>query len=82
LASELCQTIGDEFFFTLHSFLEVGKTQIFQVNFGKLLEMLLRRNLNMSEQVVNRTGLAFGFCLGLAITRMNGPMPHSLPTPG
>jgi hypothetical protein len=27
LASELCQTVGDEFFFTLHSFLEVGKTQ-------------------------------------------------------
>jgi hypothetical protein len=27
LASELCRTVGDEFFFTLHSFLEVGKTQ-------------------------------------------------------
>jgi hypothetical protein len=26
LASELCQTVGDELFFTLHSFLEVGKT--------------------------------------------------------
>jgi hypothetical protein len=28
-------------FFTLHSFLEVGKTQDLQVNFVKLLEMLL-----------------------------------------
>jgi hypothetical protein len=27
LASELCQTVGDEFFFALYSFLEVGKTQ-------------------------------------------------------
>jgi hypothetical protein len=27
LASELCQTIGDEYFFTLHIFLKVGKTQ-------------------------------------------------------
>jgi hypothetical protein len=28
LASELCQAVGDElFFFTLHIFLEVGKTQ-------------------------------------------------------
>jgi hypothetical protein len=26
LASGLCQTVGDEFFFTLHIFLEVGKT--------------------------------------------------------
>jgi hypothetical protein len=27
LTSELCQTVRDEFFFTLHSFLEVGKTR-------------------------------------------------------
>jgi hypothetical protein len=27
LASELCQTVGDELFFTWHIFLEVGKTQ-------------------------------------------------------
>jgi hypothetical protein len=27
LASELCQTVGDELFFTLYIFLEVGKTQ-------------------------------------------------------
>jgi hypothetical protein len=40
LASELCQTVGDEFFFTLHSSLEVGKTHDLPNNFGKLLEML------------------------------------------
>jgi hypothetical protein len=27
LASELCQIVGDELFFTLHIFLKVGKTQ-------------------------------------------------------
>jgi len=27
LISELCQTIGDELFFTWHIFLEVGKAQ-------------------------------------------------------
>jgi hypothetical protein len=27
LASELCQTVGDKLFFTLHIFLEVVKTQ-------------------------------------------------------
>ena len=27
MASELCQTVGDKFFFTWHIFLEVGKTQ-------------------------------------------------------
>jgi hypothetical protein len=27
LTSELCQTVGDELFFTWHIFLEVGKTQ-------------------------------------------------------
>jgi hypothetical protein len=27
LASELCQIVGDEHFFTLHIFLGVGKTQ-------------------------------------------------------
>jgi len=27
LASELCQIVGDKLFFTLHIFLEVGKTQ-------------------------------------------------------
>jgi hypothetical protein len=27
LASKLCQTVGEELFFTLHIFLEVGKTQ-------------------------------------------------------
>jgi hypothetical protein len=37
LASELCQTVGDEFFFTLHSFLEVGKTQDFPSKFWQTL---------------------------------------------
>jgi hypothetical protein len=27
LASELCQTVGEELFFIWHIFLEVGKTQ-------------------------------------------------------
>jgi hypothetical protein len=27
LVSELCQIVGDELFFTWHTFLEVGKTQ-------------------------------------------------------
>jgi hypothetical protein len=27
LTSELCQTVGDELFFTWHIFLQVGKTQ-------------------------------------------------------
>jgi hypothetical protein len=38
LASELCQTVGDEFFFfTLHSFLEVGKTQDLPSKFWQTL---------------------------------------------
>jgi hypothetical protein len=37
LASELCQTVGDGFFFTLHSFLEVGKTQDFPSKFWQTL---------------------------------------------
>jgi hypothetical protein len=39
LASELCQTVADEFrFFTLHSFLEVGKTQDLSSKFWQTLE--------------------------------------------
>jgi hypothetical protein len=38
LASELCQTVGDDFFFTLHSFLEVGKTQDLPSKFWQTLE--------------------------------------------
>jgi hypothetical protein len=37
LASELCQTVEDEFFFTLHSFLEVGKTQDLPTKFWQTL---------------------------------------------
>jgi hypothetical protein len=38
LANELCQTVGDEFFFyTLHSFLEVGKTQDLPSKFWQTL---------------------------------------------
>jgi hypothetical protein len=38
LASELCQTVGDEFFFfILHNFLEVGKTQDLQSKFWQTL---------------------------------------------
>jgi hypothetical protein len=36
LASELCQTVGDDFF-TLHSFLEVGKTQDLPSKFWQTL---------------------------------------------
>jgi hypothetical protein len=46
LASELCQTVGDEFFFTLYSFLEVGKTQDLPSKFwqtlGGILDEVLR----------------------------------------
>jgi hypothetical protein len=39
LASGLCQTVGDEFFFfTLHSFLEVDKTQDLSSKFWQTLE--------------------------------------------
>jgi hypothetical protein len=38
LASELCQTVGDEFFFfTLHIFLEVVKTQDLPSKFWQTL---------------------------------------------
>jgi hypothetical protein len=37
LASELCQTVGDGFFFTLHNFLEVGKTQYLPSKFWQTL---------------------------------------------
>jgi hypothetical protein len=37
LASELCQTIGDNSFFTLHIFLEVGKTQDLTSKFWQTL---------------------------------------------
>jgi hypothetical protein len=43
LASELCQTVRDEFFFfTLHSFLEVGKTQDLPSKFWQTLGDALR----------------------------------------
>jgi hypothetical protein len=42
LASKLCQTVGDEFFFTLHSFLEVGKTQDLPSKFWQTLGDALR----------------------------------------
>jgi hypothetical protein len=43
LASELCQTVGDElFFFTLHSFLEVGKTHDLPSKFWQTLGDALR----------------------------------------
>jgi hypothetical protein len=41
LATELCQTVGDEFFFTLHSFLEVCKTQDLPSKFWQTLGVLL-----------------------------------------
>jgi hypothetical protein len=37
LASELCQTVGDELFFTLHSFLKVGKTHDLPSKFWQTL---------------------------------------------
>jgi hypothetical protein len=41
LASELCQTVGDELFFLLGiSFYKLVKHKICQVNFSKLLELL------------------------------------------
>jgi hypothetical protein len=43
LASELCQTVGDEFFFTLHSFLEVGKTQDLPSKFWQTLRDALMK---------------------------------------
>jgi hypothetical protein len=45
LASELCQTVGDEFFFTLHNFLEVGKTQDSPSKFWQTLGDALRVGL-------------------------------------
>jgi hypothetical protein len=45
LASELCQTVGDEFFFfTLHSFLEVGKTHDLPSKFWQTLGDALRNS--------------------------------------
>jgi hypothetical protein len=43
LTSELCQTVGDEFFFTLHSFLEVGKTQDLPSKFWQTLRDALMK---------------------------------------
>jgi hypothetical protein len=40
LASELCQTVGEELFFTLHIFLEVGKTRNLWSKIWQTLEML------------------------------------------
>jgi hypothetical protein len=46
LASELCQTVGDElFFFTWHIFLEVGKTQNFPIKIWQTLGDALREYL-------------------------------------
>jgi hypothetical protein len=42
LASELCQTVGDELFFTLYIFLEVGKTQDLQSKIWQTLGDALR----------------------------------------
>jgi hypothetical protein len=39
LASELCQTVGDEFFF--YNFLEVGKTQDLPCKFWQTLGVAL-----------------------------------------
>jgi hypothetical protein len=52
------------FFFTLHSFLEVGKHKICQVNFGKLLEMLLAgfwQNKPTSQKTCMIRGKVFHF---------------------
>jgi hypothetical protein len=38
LTSELCQTVGDELFFTLHMFLEVAKTQDLPSKIWQILE--------------------------------------------
>jgi hypothetical protein len=42
LASELCQTVGGEFFFTWHTFLEVVKTQDLPSKIWQTLEDALR----------------------------------------
>jgi hypothetical protein len=47
LTSELCQTVGDEFFFfTLHSFLEVGKTQDLPSKFWQTLGDALKEDIS------------------------------------
>jgi hypothetical protein len=46
LASELCQTVGDELFFTLHIFLQVGKPQDLPSKISKIFEMLGLKNKN------------------------------------
>jgi hypothetical protein len=51
LASELCQTVGDEFFFTLHSFLEVDKTQDLPSKFWQTLgDALTRRDRSFGSK--------------------------------
>jgi hypothetical protein len=48
LASELCQTVGDEFFFfTLRGFLEVGKTHDLPSKFWQTLRDALTSHSNI-----------------------------------
>jgi hypothetical protein len=64
LASELCQTVGDEFFLTLHSFLEVGKTQDLPSKFWQTLGDALTTDLffkNVRYEVEIRQGQQFVF---------------------
>jgi hypothetical protein len=64
LASELCQTVGDEFFFTLHSFLEVGKTQDLPSKFWQTLgDALSSSKLYLERFDSNQTSTYACTCL-------------------
>jgi hypothetical protein len=50
LAGELCQIVGDELFFTWHTFLEVGKTKDLPSKIWQTLGDALRSYLTMLLQ--------------------------------
>jgi hypothetical protein len=53
LASELCQIVGDELFFTWHTFLEVGKTQDLTSKIWQTLEYALRSFSSSPHQTLS-----------------------------